>query len=162
MSSLPPSKETSSTDSPNIFRLASLSFTLFLVLIAWAWSSLGLKIAYEARDNKVSASEASLTDIFSARYTEVKPAVVCSIFLSFGSAAMLYLKVKFGPSPFLFGTILACLTMIICLTTGYLFPYPYYVIGEAIVIPLALKAALNLVFSAVFYQRASILSSWIG
>jgi len=124
------------------------------VLIAWAWSSLGLKIAYEARDNKVSASEASLTDIFSARYTEVKPAVVCSIFLSFGSAAMLYLKVKFGPSPFLFGTILACLTMIICLTTGYLFPYPYYVIGEAIVIPLALKAALNLVFSAVFYPKS--------
>lgn len=73
-------------------------FTLGLLLVAWAWSCLGTIIAVQARTYRLAPTEAPLSSIFSGEYIQGGEAVICGFFLSIGAAALLYLKVRFGPS----------------------------------------------------------------
>ena len=49
--------------------------------------------------------------VYSGGYIEAGPTAICTVFLAVGVAALLYLKVKFGPSPFLFASILGCISL---------------------------------------------------
>ncbi|KZS91708.1 hypothetical protein SISNIDRAFT_442962 [Sistotremastrum niveocremeum HHB9708] len=125
---------------------------LILVLSAWAWSCLGIKLSSLARSEFVPT--ASTVDIFAGKYIEPWPSVICGVFLFFGSAMILYLKSRLGPGPFIFATVFACISLDICLTVAPLFPYPYYKIGETIVIPLSLHSATALICGALVFPQS--------
>ncbi|KZT35081.1 hypothetical protein SISSUDRAFT_1064765 [Sistotremastrum suecicum HHB10207 ss-3] len=125
---------------------------LILVLSAWAWACLGIKLSSLARSEFVPT--ASTVDIFAGKYIEPWPSVICGVFLFFGSAMILYLKSRLGPGPFIFATVFACISLDICLTVAPLFPYPYYKIGETIVIPLSLHSATALICGALVVPQS--------
>ncbi|CEH17238.1 Predicted membrane protein [Ceraceosorus bombacis] len=129
-------------------------FTLGLLLIAWAWSCLGTAIAVQARTYQLAPTEAALASIFSGDYIQGAEAVICGFFLSIGAAALLYLKVRFGPSPFLFAAILSCICLDVALGYQPLFPYPDYMLATTIIKPLALKAAVNIVVALFFFPKS--------
>lgn len=93
----------------------------------------------------------NLDAIQSARYVEAGPSVVLAVFIFLGSAFFLYLKARLGPGPYLFATIFACICIDISMTTAVLYPYPFYLIGQVIVIPLAFHCALCIFFSATIF-----------
>jgi hypothetical protein len=115
-----------------------------------------------ARNN--TNHNASIASIFNGDYLEAgvgfahtfstlvltftQPTAIMAVFLFIGSAFMLYLKAKQGPGPFLFATVLACLSIgqycacrfwfhalnfgtDINITTGVLFPYDNFKVGSA-------------------------------
>ncbi|KAF9499221.1 hypothetical protein BDN71DRAFT_1384411 [Pleurotus eryngii] len=125
------------------------AFILVFVLIGWGWASLGIKLADLARHTKDPA--ASLQDIFSGRYVEAAPTVIRAAFIFFGSTFFLYIKASQGPGPYLFASIFGCICMDICLTTSVLFPYPFYSIGEAIILPLAFHSGVALLCSILIF-----------
>lgn len=129
-------------------------FTLLLTTAAWAYANLAIFFAHLARSNRLSPSETVQETVFSGGYIEAGPTAICAAFLAVGVAFFLYLKVKFGPSPFLFASILACIALDITLVYAPLYPYPFYVLGQAIVIPLALKAAISITVSCLFYPKS--------
>lgn len=129
-------------------------FMLVIGLICWAWSCLAIKIAHAARKEKLSAAEVSSVAVLDGQYIEKGPAVVCAIFLAFGAAACLYLKIRFGPSPFLFASIIGCIHLDIVLTSAHLYPYSYYMLGKAIMIPLAVKSAVTLIISCLVFPKS--------
>ncbi|KAF7419671.1 hypothetical protein PC9H_002263 [Pleurotus ostreatus] len=122
---------------------------LVFVLIGWGWASLGIKLADLARHTKDPA--ASLQDIFSGRYVEAAPTVIQAAFIFFGSTFFLYIKASQGPGPYLFASIFGCICMDICLTTSVLFPYPFYSIGQAIILPLAFHSGVALLCSILIF-----------
>ncbi|KAJ8489973.1 hypothetical protein ONZ45_g13364 [Pleurotus djamor] len=122
---------------------------LLFVATAWAWSSLGIKLADLARRNRDPTASFDL--IFSGYYVEAAPTVILAVFIFFGSTFFLYIKARQGPGPYLFATIFACICIDISLTTNVLFPYPFYQIGEAIFIPLAFHSAISLICSCILF-----------
>ncbi|KAJ8522296.1 hypothetical protein ONZ45_g1089 [Pleurotus djamor] len=122
---------------------------LLFVATAWAWSSLGIKLADLARRNRDPTASFNL--IFSGYYVEAAPTVILAVFIFFGSTFFLYIKARQGPGPYLFATIFACICIDISLTTNVLFPYPFYQIGEAIFIPLAFHSAISLICSCILF-----------
>lgn len=86
-------------------------FTLLFTSIAWAYACLATFFASLARKNRLPKSETNMLAALNGEYIETGPSAICATFLAVGVAFALYLKVKFGPSPFLFATILACITL---------------------------------------------------
>lgn len=86
-------------------------FILLLTTAGWAYANLAIFLADLARKNKVPAAEAQSSLIYTGGYIETAPTAICAVFLAIGSAVALYLKVKFGPSPFIFATILSCIQL---------------------------------------------------
>lgn len=129
-------------------------FMLLFGVISWAWTCVAIKISYAARKNKVPASQANLRSIFMGEYIEAAPSIVCCLFLAAGSPVWLYLKVRFGPSPFVFSAIIAALALDIFLTDIPLFPYPNYLVGKAVLLPMAIKSAVTLIVSVVFFPKS--------
>ncbi|KAK0527944.1 hypothetical protein OC842_004699 [Tilletia horrida] len=126
-------------------------FNVGLVLLGWAWACLGLKLAHLARDHPLPPSQVDYALLYHGEYLEAKSSAVMAAFLALGSAFFLYIKVALGPSPYLFGSIFGAILMTISTTTGVLFPYPLYSIGQAVAIPLAIKAGLAIFLSMVFF-----------
>ncbi|KAK0549805.1 hypothetical protein OC845_002960 [Tilletia horrida] len=129
-------------------------FNLGLVALAWAWSCLGLKLANLARDHPLNRNEVDLSQVYQGAYLEARSSAVLAAFLALGSAFFLYIKVAIGPSPYLFGSIFAAILVTIAATTGVLFPFPLYTIGQAVMVPLAIKAGLAIFLSAVFFPKS--------
>ncbi|UZJ51414.1 hypothetical protein CBS101457_000734 [Exobasidium rhododendri] len=129
-------------------------FTLLLTTIGWAYANLAIFFAHLARKNKVPASKVSQELVYSGAYIEAGPTAICALFLAFGSALLLYLKIKFGPSPFLFASILGCIALDITLVYAPLYPYPFYLLGQAVVVPLALKSAIAIAVSCFFFPKS--------
>ncbi|SPO32802.1 uncharacterized protein UTRI_05688_B [Ustilago trichophora] len=129
-------------------------FTLLFVCAAWAWSVIATAIAHAARNNKVPRAQASIQRAIKGDYIEAAPSIVCAVFLSIGSAVVLYVKIRFGPGPFLFASVLSCILMNISLTYAPLYPFPFYTLGQSVVVPLALKAAINIFLSVVFFPKS--------
>ncbi|KAH9974520.1 hypothetical protein BJV74DRAFT_782419 [Russula compacta] len=125
---------------------------LLCVLVAWGWASLGIKLASLARTH--TDHSATIQDIFSGVYIEAAPSVINALFLFFGSAFFLYVKVQQGPGPFAVATILACICLDMALTTSALYPYAYYKIGQSVVIPLACHSALVIVSSVLIFPTS--------
>ncbi|EJF58526.1 hypothetical protein DICSQDRAFT_66814 [Dichomitus squalens LYAD-421 SS1] len=122
---------------------------LTLVCAAWAWSCLGIFLANLARTN--IDYFANPADVLAARYVEAGPTIILAVFVFLGSAFFLYLKARMGPGPYIFATVFSCICLDICLTTQVLYPYPFYLIGQAIVIPLAFHCALCIFFAATLF-----------
>ncbi|KAI0060820.1 hypothetical protein BV25DRAFT_1871013 [Artomyces pyxidatus] len=134
---------------------ANLERELMIVLFAttaWAWSCLGIKLASLARTTIVT--DATLTDIFAGNYVEGGQAAILGVFLFLGSTFFLYIKAAQGPGPFLVATVLGCICLDISITTAALFPYPYYKIGQAVVLPLTFHAAIAIASSIVIFPSS--------
>ncbi|GAA5833075.1 hypothetical protein JCM11251_006506 [Rhodosporidiobolus azoricus] len=141
-------------------------FQFLLVSGSWAWSVIVLAIAHAARsryawsqaefavqaatryaNSGMTAAEiqsASQLDIFHGDYLEAASSVVCIVMLGVGTGFLLWLRGFLGPGPATFGVIFAIILQVITLTTGVLFPYPYYTIGLIFFIPFACQLAINL------------------
>lgn len=130
------------------------AFLLLFCLAAWAWACIAIKIADAARSTRLLPSEVNLQLVYEGAYVEAAPSIVCCLFLGTGSAFFLYLKMRYGASPFIFSAIIACLTVDIILTTAHLFPYPNYLIGQSILKPMALKSAVTIVVGATFFPKS--------
>ncbi|KIM88532.1 hypothetical protein PILCRDRAFT_62336 [Piloderma croceum F 1598] len=140
---------------PNDPFMAVLERELLIMLFVaatWAWACLGIKLADLARTQHVP--NASLAAIITAQYIEAAPAIILGIFVFIGSAVLLYIKARMGPGPFLFASIFGCICLDITLTTAGLFPYPYYMIGKVIAIPLAMHSTVALVVSALAFPSS--------
>ncbi|KAH9947336.1 hypothetical protein B0H21DRAFT_338716 [Amylocystis lapponica] len=119
------------------------------VTTAWAWSCLGIFLGNLAR--KQTDPTAPLAVIITGAYLEAAPTVIMAIFLFIGVAVLLFVKVKKGPGPFVFPCVFGCICIDICITTAALFPYPYYIVGRAIVLPIIFHCALSIFFAAVLF-----------
>lgn len=129
-------------------------FTLLLTSTCWAWANLAIFFAHLARKNRLSPAETDIRDVFAGVYIETAPSAICTVFLAIGAALTLYLKVKFGPSPFIFATILGCICLDITLVYAPLYPYPQYTLGKAILIPLSIKAGIVILVSLIFFPKS--------
>ena len=94
---------------------------------------------------------ASIDAIQSAQYIEAGPTVILAVFVFLGSAFFLYIKARLGPGPYLFASVFACICIDISMTTAVLYPYPFYLVGQVIAIPLAFHCALCIVISAIVF-----------
>ncbi|CBQ69669.1 conserved hypothetical protein [Sporisorium reilianum SRZ2] len=129
-------------------------FTLLFVCCAWAWSNIATAISHAVRHNKLSRAETDISRVIKGDYIEARSSIVCAVFLSVGSAVVLYIKIRFGPGPFLFASVFSCILMNICLTYAPLYPYAFYSLGQSVVVPLAAKAAVNIVLCLVFFPKS--------
>ncbi|KAF8550186.1 hypothetical protein OG21DRAFT_1469052 [Imleria badia] len=135
--------------------IAVLQRELAILIFAtsgWAWSCLAMKLAYIARSNKDPT--ASLAKIITGQYIEPAPTVIIAVFLFIGSAFFLYIKSRMGPGPFIFATLFGCICIDISLTTAVLFPFPYYKIGQIIVLPLSFHSAIALILSLCLFPTS--------
>ncbi|WWC87577.1 uncharacterized protein L201_002467 [Kwoniella dendrophila CBS 6074] len=128
--------------------------------LAWAWVSLGVFIAGKTRQTtdpaKVAAAEAKYAYLresnpvtyqenilYAGTYLQAKPAVICAIFLSVGTGAALWWKLRTQPSPATFPLVLSCILIDIGLTTAVFYPYNLYTAGLLFFLPMAIQAALG-------------------
>ncbi|PWN37634.1 uncharacterized protein FA14DRAFT_118501 [Meira miltonrushii] len=129
-------------------------FTLLLTSTCWAYANLAILFAHLARKRRLSPAETDIRLVFTGEYIETAPSAICTAFLAVGVALTLYLKVKFGPSPFIFATILGCICLDIVLVYAPLYPYPQYILGRTIMVPLAVKAGIVILVSLVFFPKS--------
>ena len=115
----------------------------------YRWSCLGIFLANLTRAN--IDYQPSIDAVQSAQYVEAGPSVILAVFVFGGSAFFLYIKARLGPGPYLFATIFACICIDITMTTAVLYPYPFYLLGQVIAIPLAFHCALCIFFSAIIF-----------
>ncbi|KAF9483730.1 hypothetical protein BDN70DRAFT_956980 [Pholiota conissans] len=135
---------------------------VLFVTMAWGWSCFGIFLANLARHEH--DPNATFTAAVTGQYIEAAPTVIMAIFVFFGSAFFLYIKARQGPGPYIFACVFACICIDICMTTASLFPYPFYLIGRSIAIPITMHSAIALLasifvfpstISAVFTTRLS-------
>ncbi|RDB29703.1 Uncharacterized protein C57A7.05 [Hypsizygus marmoreus] len=119
------------------------------VLIGWAWSCLGMKLADLTRE--FHDPTVTLNQAITGEYIETAPTVIMAVFLGTGTAAFLYIKARQGPGPYIFPCVFGCICLDISLTTAVLFPYPFYLIGKTIVLPLVFHSAVALICSALVF-----------
>ncbi|PPQ72963.1 hypothetical protein CVT24_000165 [Panaeolus cyanescens] len=134
---------------PFLFVLEREFLILFFAGLAWAWSCLGIFLANLARRHIVR--NVTIRDVVDGRYIEARPTVILAVFVFLGSAFFLYIKAKKGPSAYLFACLFACICMDISLTTAAFFPFPFYLIGRSILVPLSLHSALALLCSIFIF-----------
>ncbi|TFK95222.1 hypothetical protein BDV98DRAFT_587243 [Pterulicium gracile] len=126
--------------------------TIICIFVAasWAWSCLGIFAASKARSTIIPASEMTVSP-YHGEYIEAAPGVILGVFLVLGTCVLLFIKARQGPGPYTFATLLGCICMDISLTTAHLFPYPFYDIGQAIIVPVTLHTAIALLTSILFF-----------
>ncbi|KAG2140498.1 uncharacterized protein EDB93DRAFT_1241857 [Suillus bovinus] len=126
---------------------------LAFVALGWAWVCLGLLFASLARTQTVP--DASLRTIITGEYIEAGPSVILGVFLFIGSVFFLYIKARLGPGPFLPASVFGCICVgAHSLTTAVLFPYPYYKIGQIIILPMAFHSAIALILSILVFPQS--------
>ncbi|KAJ6597201.1 hypothetical protein DFH09DRAFT_113905 [Mycena vulgaris] len=121
---------------------------LLFVTASWAWSCLGIKLADLARVNRNPS--ATFIEAVTGQYIEVAPTVIMAVFIFVGSTVFLYIKARSVPSQ-IFACVLGCICLDISLTTAALFPYPFYQIGKAIILPISFHSAIALLCSIVIF-----------
>ncbi|KAJ1018029.1 hypothetical protein NDA16_004898 [Ustilago loliicola] len=129
-------------------------FTLLFVCGAWAWSIIAIAISHSVRNNKLPRAQTDISRAIQGDYIEARASIVCAVFLAVGSAVVLYVKIRFGPGPFLFASVLSCILLNICLTYAPLYPFPFYMLGQSVVVPLTVKAAINIFLSILFFPKS--------
>ncbi|KAG1817351.1 hypothetical protein EV424DRAFT_1324468 [Suillus variegatus] len=125
---------------------------LIFVSLGWAWVCLGLMFASLARTQILP--DASIRTIITGEYIEAGPSVIIGVFIFIGSTFFLYIKARLGPGPFLPASVFGCICVDISLMTAVLFPYPYYKIGQMIILPLAFHSAISLVVSILVFPQS--------
>ncbi|KAL4245332.1 hypothetical protein ABKN59_008325 [Abortiporus biennis] len=116
---------------------------------AWGWSCLAMLFASLAREH--TDYSIPLSQVVDGQFIEAGPTVIMAVFMFLGCSFFLYLKAWVGPGPFVFVMVFSCICIDISITTAVLFPYPFYRIGQAIMVPLAVHAALAIISSAVVF-----------
>ncbi|KAG2070593.1 hypothetical protein BDR04DRAFT_1198344 [Suillus decipiens] len=125
---------------------------LVFVALGWGWVCLGLMFANLARTQIVP--DASIRTIITGEYIEAGPTVIMGVFLFIGSVTFLYIKARLGPGPFLIASVFGCICVDISFTTAVLFPYPYYKIGQMIILPVAFHSAISLITSILIFPQS--------
>ncbi|KAH7888067.1 hypothetical protein F5I97DRAFT_1806524 [Phlebopus sp. FC_14] len=129
---------------------------LIFVGLGWAlvltWTCLALKLADLARSQNIP--DAPLTSIIAGEYLEVGPSAILVVFMFIGSVFFLYIKARLGPGPFLFASIFGCICIDISLIAAALFPYPYYAVGQTIMLPLVFHSAIALLLSILMFPSS--------
>ncbi|KAF8956639.1 hypothetical protein BDZ97DRAFT_1763642 [Flammula alnicola] len=120
-----------------------------LVCLAWAWACLGIFLANLARS--VHDPTVTLAQAVSGQFIEAAPTSIMAIFVFFGSAFILYIRARQGPGPYLAACVFGCICLDISLTNANFFPFPFYLIGRAIAVPLAMHSALALLGSLFIF-----------
>lgn len=128
------------------------SIILLFAGLGWAWECLAFKFADLART--VHVTNPTTTNVVSGQYLQSAPSVIVAVFFFFGSAFYMYVRARQGPGPFLFASILGCLGMDISFITAVLYPYPYYRIGQIIMVPLAFHSAIALLTSILVFPSS--------
>ncbi|KAF7311484.1 hypothetical protein MKEN_01050700 [Mycena kentingensis (nom. inval.)] len=124
---------------------------LFFVGSAWGWSCLGIKLANLARVER--DPNASFANAVTGRYVETTPAVILGVFIFVGTAVILFVRSRNIPSQ-IFACILGCLCLDTSLTTASLFPYPNYLVGKTIMLPICIHSAISLLASIVIFPQS--------
>ncbi|KAI6026427.1 hypothetical protein BKA83DRAFT_4243292 [Pisolithus microcarpus] len=120
--------------------------------LGWAWECLALKFADLART--VHVTDPTTTSVVSGQYLQTAPSVILAVFFFFGSTFYMYVRARQGPGPFLFASIMGCLGMDISFITAALYPYPYYRVGQTIMVPLAFHSAIALLTSILVFPSS--------
>ncbi|CCM03488.1 uncharacterized protein FIBRA_05622 [Fibroporia radiculosa] len=129
------------------------------VTLGWAWSCLGIFLANLARSYKNPS--ATFAEALTGQYIEAAPTVIMAIFVFFGVAFFLYIKVKRGPGPYAYPSVFGAVCVDISFVTAVLVPFPYYSIGQVIVLPLVLHSAICIFLSATVFPT-TITSQYSG
>ncbi|KIM37705.1 hypothetical protein M413DRAFT_448230 [Hebeloma cylindrosporum] len=124
---------------------------LILVCVSWAWICLGIFLANLSRT--YHDSSLTITQVVSGQYIEAAPSIICAVFIFFGAAFFVWLRVRQGPGPYVFACIFALLALNISLTSAPLFPSPQYKLTKSIVLPLATHSAIALFFSIFLFPQ---------
>ncbi|KAH8827139.1 hypothetical protein DL96DRAFT_1669804 [Flagelloscypha sp. PMI_526] len=125
---------------------------LLFVNLSWAWTCLGIFLANLVRKEHVP--DANLYEAIStAKYIELAPSLILGAW-ALGSGFFLYVKARQGPGPYIFATVFGCILIDISVTTASLVPYPYYAIGKAVVLPLAVHSAIALLCSILIFPAS--------
>ncbi|KAF8186290.1 hypothetical protein BJ912DRAFT_852397 [Pholiota molesta] len=135
--------------------IAVLEREILIVLfvnLAWAWACLGIFLANLSR--RVHDPTATFPVAITGRYVEAAPSIIMAIFVFFGSAFYLYIKARQGPGPYIFPCVFGCICLDITLTTAALFPYPYYLVGRSISVPITMHSAIALLASIFFFPSS--------
>lgn len=144
-------------------------YNVLFVCISWAWYVIGARAAVASRAHvytqaslaipnlenflcSSSPSECFSTAIFDGEFIEAGSSIVYSVFLYFGAAAYLYLKVTCPAR--LLSVIFGLVSLIIPLLYGPLFPYWYPQLGQTVFIPIAVQCAINVVSALVFWPQS--------
>ncbi|KAJ3929901.1 MAG: hypothetical protein NXY57DRAFT_1040440 [Lentinula lateritia] len=94
------------------------------------------------------------TALFSnGQYVQAAPSAIPAIFIFIGTAILLYIRVHQGPGSYLFATLFSCICLITNLTTAVLVPYPYYVLGRDIFIPLVFHSMISTLASVILFPE---------
>ncbi|KIR40091.1 hypothetical protein I307_04809 [Cryptococcus deuterogattii 99/473] len=156
---------------PVVQTLEKYLYLFVFTALSWVWVIIAVLIAGATRvppdPNRVAAAEAKwayLKDInpakyqqriiFDGTYLQAKPAVVCSIFLSAGTGALLCWKMKTQPSPATFPFVLSCILMDVSLTTVVFFPYNFYTSGLLFFLPMAIQVGIGTLCSFFIFPES--------
>ncbi|KZV73701.1 hypothetical protein PENSPDRAFT_602548 [Peniophora sp. CONT] len=134
---------------PTIANIEREIVIVLIVLVSWAWSSLGVKLASLARSHIILTPDVQLVQ--QGAYVEAAPSIILAVFLFVGSSVFLYIKARKGPGPFLFATVLGCICLDITMQTAVLYPFPLYSIGQSVTLPLVFQAAIAIACSILIF-----------
>ncbi|KAJ3913174.1 hypothetical protein F5877DRAFT_84048 [Lentinula edodes] len=97
-------------------------------------------------------------------YVQAAPGAILAILIFIGTAILLYIRVHQRLGPYLFATLFSCICVITNLTTAVLVPYPYYVLGRAIFIPLEFHSIISTLASIVLFPEtlSSKATKWVA
>nr|XP_031859088.1 uncharacterized protein CI109_005438 [Kwoniella shandongensis]KAA5526160.1 hypothetical protein CI109_005438 [Kwoniella shandongensis] len=155
-----------------VVQTLEIYFNLFFFNgLAWAWVALGVFIAGRTRvptdPAKVAAAEAKFQYLeamepttyrqrilYDATYLQAKPAIVCAVFLSAGTGAALWWKLRTQPSPATLPLVLSCILIDIGLTTAAFYPYDFYSSGLLFFLPMAVQAGIGVLASLLVFPES--------
>ncbi|ESK92525.1 hypothetical protein Moror_4433 [Moniliophthora roreri MCA 2997] len=123
------------------------------VTATWGWCCLGMKLAHLARQNRDNTISLYTAIASGGRYLEPAPTVVLGTFIFVGTVILLYIRARKGPGPYLFACILSCICLITSLTTAALIPFPYYQIGQAILLPLGFHSVIAVLSAILLFPQ---------
>ncbi|TDL16189.1 hypothetical protein BD410DRAFT_755679 [Rickenella mellea] len=135
---------------PFVATLEREILNLILTALAYAWSSLGVKLASLARHKFSTTTD--LNVIYSGIFVEAGPTIIMAVFLFTGSAFFLWLKASKGPGPYSHACTLACMCLDNAILLASVYPYPVYV-GDTIMIPVALHSGIALFCSVLIFPE---------
>ncbi|THH04285.1 hypothetical protein EW145_g5635 [Phellinidium pouzarii] len=135
--------------SPSVFEreVANVVF----VVIAYAWCSLGTFLSVLAR--KEFDESATPQEIFSGRYIEAGPTIICALFLFIGTSISLYGRARIGQGPYVIAPTFACIVMDITLTVAHFYPYASYQIGQSCILSFIFHSAVAIACSVFIFPE---------
>ncbi|KLT41025.1 hypothetical protein CC85DRAFT_297212 [Cutaneotrichosporon oleaginosum] len=141
----------------------------FYISLAWAWCCIGIRVADATRQPfdsaKVAAKMAQYAGesptnqqmrvMFDGTYLQAGPAIVSCVWLSVGTAALLWWKMRTAPSPATLPLVLACILIDVTFTLVPLYPVADYLIPWIVYKPMCFQGAIALVCSILIPQSVS-------